>query len=321
MTYQIPPAADPAVDPATLAETPARRRLSRRSATRTDRPGRAEPRGWSEPHLLAGRGHAVLIIGGVLILAGALTDTLAFENTLALALPKDPLSTTWLLAIGATCMSLVAAGSAGVCLARYWRDRAVTAKLAVIVTTSFWVMLGLAMFLVRWLDSNAGGSADTIQKAPGGQSSPLLAMFFAAIYLISGACTMFEAERLYNPEFAAFGRLAEQYRDQAALTAKAEAELERARLAVDHHEGELDREDERRLAAIADRQALGAEAANYARHLMATMMNDAAKTGISETGPTPELRTRPGAGDPGAGDPGAGDPGDGDPGARQLGAV
>ena len=41
----------------------------------------------------------------------------------------------------------------------------------------------------------------------------------------------------------------------------------------------------RRQAAIVERQALGAEAANYARIVMAAMMADPAKTGITETGP------------------------------------
>ena len=69
--------------------------------------------------------------------------------------------------------------------------------------------------------------------------------------------------------------------------------MERARAAVDHHDGELDREDHRRKAAIAERQALGAEAANYARLLMAGMLRDPAKTGLTETGPTPQLPAPP----------------------------
>ena len=128
-----------------------------------------------------------------------------------------------------------------------------------------------------------------------------MALFFAAIYLVSGACTIFEAERLYNPEYFAYVRLGKQHRQQGAKVAKAEATVERARAAVDHHDGELDREDHRRLAAIAERQALGAEAANYARILMAGMMRDPAKTGMTETGPVPETSSPPGGQPPARG--------------------
>ena len=71
--------------------------------------------------------------------------------------------------------------------------------------------------------------------------------------------------------------------------ADAEATVERARTAVDHNDGELDREDHRRKAAVAERQALGAEAANYARLLMAAMLRNPAQTGLTETGPSPQL--------------------------------
>ena len=80
------------------------------------------------------------------------------------------------------------------------------------------------------------------------------------------------------------------FRRQARKVAEAEATMERARAVVDHHDGELGREDHRRQAAIAARQALGAEAANYARLLMGTMLRDPAKTGLTETtGPSPQL--------------------------------
>ena len=55
-------------------------------------------------------------------------------------------------------------------------------------------------------------------------------MFFAAIYLISGACTMIEAERLYNPEYFAFRRLYKRFRKQAERVAKANAKLTGAAL-------------------------------------------------------------------------------------------
>ncbi len=257
-------------------------------------PGRTtEPRdGWAAPHLLAGRGRAALIATAALIAAGALTDTLAFRNTLELVLPHDSGSVALLMAVGATSMALVAAASLGIAMAIRRRGGHAASRLSMTCTAIVWLSLGLAMFLVRWLDTAASAGTTTYGGSSAGRHTPLVAAFFAAIYLISGACTMFELERLYNPEHFAHVRLAKQYRVQAARAAVARATLHRARAAVDHHAGELDREDHRRLAAIAERQALGAEAANYARVLMAGMLADPAKTPLTETGPTPHMPSR-----------------------------
>jgi hypothetical protein len=253
---------------------------------------------WTAPHLLAGRGRAGLIVAGILIGLGALTDTLAFKNTLELALPQVSGVLAWMMAVGATSMALIAAASLGISLAIHRRTRGHRGtKLPMTVTATVWVGLGLAMFLVRWLDTGASASSDTFgTTAPSAHPTPLVALFFAAIYLISGACTIFEAERLYNPEYFAYVRLRKQYQDQAQKVAETEATAERARAAVDHHDGELDREDHRRQAAIAERQALGAEAANYARILMAVMLQDPSKTNLTELGPTPD--NPPDAADP-----------------------
>jgi hypothetical protein len=246
---------------------------------------------WAAPHLLAGRGRPGLIAAGMLILAGALTDTLAFKNTLELALPQVSGPLAWAMATGATSMALVAAAVLGISLAIHRRTRGHRGtRLPMNFTGGVWVGLGLAMFLVRWLDTSTSTPSGTFGSTVSStHPTPLVALFFAAIYLISGACTIFEAERLYNPEYFAYVRLAKQYKQQAQKVAEVEATVERARAAVDHHDGELDREDYRRQAAIAERQALGAEAANYARLLMAAMLQDPAKTGLTETGPIPQL--------------------------------
>jgi hypothetical protein len=256
-------------------------------------PGRAmgpQP-DWTAPHLIAGRGRAGLIAAGLLVGAGALTDTLAFKNTLELALPQVSGTLAWAMAVGATSMALVAAAILGISLAIHRRTRGHRGtRLPMTSTAVVWIGLGLAMFLVRWLDTSASAPSDTFgNQTPSGHPTPLVALFFAAIYLVSGACTIFEAERLYNPEYFAFCRLGKQNRQQALKVAEAEATVERARSAVNHHDGELDREDHRRNAAIAERQALGTEAANYARLLMAAMLRDPAKTGLTETGPTPQM--------------------------------
>ena len=250
---------------------------------------------WTAPHLLAGRGRAGLIAAGLLIGAGALTDTLAFKNTLELALPQISGPLAWAMATGATSMALIAAAILGISFATHRRTRGHRGtRPAMYSTAAVWIGLGLAMFLVRWLDTGASSPSDTFgSPAPSAHPTPLVALFFAGIYLISGACTIFEAERLYNPEYFAYVRLGKQYRQQAQKVAQAEATVERARAAVDHHDGELDREDHRRDAAIAERQALGAEAANYARIIMAAMLQNPAMTGLTETGPIPELPAPP----------------------------
>jgi hypothetical protein len=254
-------------------------------------PGPAQ-RDWAAPHLIAGRGRAALAGAALLILAGALTDTLAFKNTLELALPQVSEHVAWLMAVGATSMALVAAASLGIALAIRQRNGHAGSGLSMICTAAVWLGLGLAMFLVRWLDTTTAATT-LFGKTARSHPTPLVALFFAAIYLISGACTMFELERLYNPEYFAFMRLGRQHREQAARAARAAAVHDRARSALDHHAGELDRENHRRLAAIGERQALGAEAANYARVLMAGMLRDPAKTGLTETGPTPDMPAPP----------------------------
>jgi hypothetical protein len=224
---------------------------------------------------------------GALIAAGGLTDTVAFKSTLNLLL-RQSTTLSWIMAIGATSMALVAAASIGVSLA-FRRREPSASRLAIAATTIVWASLGLAMFLVRWLDATSGQAGFGFGSTSGNTYHPILvASFFLAIYVISGACTIFEVERLYNPEYFAYRRLGHQLRRQVEASARAEANVDRARSAADHHIGELDREDHRRLVAISERQALGAEAANYARILMAGLMRDPAKTGITETGPSPQ---------------------------------
>jgi hypothetical protein len=249
---------------------------------------------WSAPHLVADRSAWALVLVGCLVLVGALADTVVFKNILELILRTESGQVAWLLAAGATSMALVAAGSTGVALAVRRRGRLLAprhrpSRLPLIGSASVWLGLGLAMFLIRWRDNSSAGVPAFNQTVTPVQSTLWVAMFFAAIYLISGACTMFEAERLYNPEYFAFRRLRKRYRKQAERVAKADAGADRARAALELHDGELERERQRRIAAIADRKALAAEAANYARVLMAAMMHDPAKTGITETGPVPEL--------------------------------
>jgi hypothetical protein len=249
---------------------------------------------WSAPHLVADRSAWALVLVGLLVLVGALADTVVFKNILELILRTESGQVAWLLAAGATSMALVAAGSTGVALAvrrrgRHLARRHRPSRLPLLGSTAVWLGLGLAMFLIRWRDNSSAGVPTFNQTVAPAQSTLWVALFFAAIYLISGACTMFEAERLYNPEYFAFRRLRKRYRKQAGRVAKADAAADRARAALELHDGELERERQRRIAAIADRKALAAEAANYARVRMAAMMRDPAKTGITETGPVPEL--------------------------------
>jgi hypothetical protein len=146
----------------------------------------------------------------------------------------------------------------------------------------------LAIRRRRGLGRGRLGSAGTSRSprpllGAGAQFTPLVALFSGAAYLLSGVYAIFEAKRTYNPEHVAYARLGKQYRQQQKKVA--EAAVAQARAAVACLDAELDREDHRRQAAIVERRALGAEAANYARIVMAAMMADPAKTSITETGP------------------------------------
>ncbi len=251
---------------------------------------------WAVPYLIAGRGKAADALAVLLILIGAATDTLAFRNTLQILLPRETDGTRILvMAAGATAMGLVAAAFFGIAYAIYRRDRPGSSRLLMTFAAVAWFGLGIMMLVVRWFTPTGGASGSGGFGVPSSGSPALTAGFFFSIYLISGVGTVFEAERHYNPVYFAYVRLGKLLRKQEAVVVTLEAQLERARAVVDMLAGDLDREDHRKRAAILERQAFGAEAANMARILMAAMLKDPAKTGLTETGPVPELPEFPGA--------------------------
>lgn len=253
--------------------------------------------GWAVPHLIAGRGKGMDALAWVLIIIGAVTDTLAFRNTLEILLPRETSGTRiFLMAAGATAMGLVAAAFFGIAYATYRRDRPGSSRLLMYCAAVAWFGLGIMMLLVRALTPTGGGSDSGGFHVQSSSGSPLLtAGFFFSVYVISGVGTLFEAERHYNPVYFAYVRLRKLLRKQESVVVALEAQLERARAVADMLAGDLDREDHRRRAAILERQAFGAEAANMARVLMAAMLKDPSKTGLTETGPVPELPEFPGA--------------------------
>jgi hypothetical protein len=261
-------------------------------------------RGWAAPHLLAGRGSAGMIIVGVLILIGACTDTMAFKSALDLLI-NQPALMSWLMACGATALALVAAGSAGVALITVRHESSHAGRATVVVLLLAWLLLGAALFAVRWqvtdlaatgsgtsagsVTGSFGGSSMTAGSDDTGSTGHYAAFFFAALYLISGLCTLFEAARLYNPDFLAYRRIGSELRRQQVRVRKAAALKTRADSAVDLCIGQFDQEDSRRRSAIGERQALGTELANYARYLMTKLLQDPARTNLTETGPLPRL--------------------------------
>ena len=90
---------------------------------------------------------------------------------------------------------------------------------AVRATALAWAGLGLAMFLVRWLDASGsssfcigGGCAASTTTHP-----VLVALFFGAIYAVSGACTIVEDEQLHNTVYFAYRRLGRMLWRQAQV--------------------------------------------------------------------------------------------------------
>jgi hypothetical protein len=250
---------------------------------------------WAVPHLIAGRGKAADALALLLILVGAATDTIAFRNTLELLLPYETDQTRILLmAVGATAMGLVAAAFLGIAYSIYRRDRPESSRLLITFAAVAWFGLGIMMLLVRWFTPPLGAPSSGGFDVSSSGSSALTAGFFFSIYFITGAGTAFEAERHYNPVYFAYVRLGKLLRKQEAVVVSLEAQLERARTVADMLAGDLDREEHRKRAAVLERQAFGAEAANLARILMAAMLRDPAKTGLTETGPVTELPEFPG---------------------------
>jgi hypothetical protein len=223
---------------------------------------------------IGGRSSAELAPSVLLGLAGVLTVIVAFRATLALALPSLSGILAWLTAAGATSLALVAAASAGISLAVRRQAGHIGSWFATALAALAWTFLGLATVLIPLL-------------ATGAHSKPLAALFFGAIYLTSGACTVFLAEKLYDPRYFVFRRLQKHYNAQAKFEAKAQASKDQAEAALEVFEAELQREDQRRVAAIAGCKAMGAEAASYARILTAARLRDPAKASLTKTGPGP----------------------------------
>jgi hypothetical protein len=246
-------------------------------------------RGWADTTLLAGRSPIGLIVIVLLILVGSVTDTTAFKSTLDLVL-RESETVSWLLAGGMTCLAIAAAWTLGRKLAALRRLDLDTTGWQVIVSALVWLGLGFALFYVRWTSaattqtSFSGIQVDTSHQA---QQAHAAAVLFGALFLASGFAAAMEAARVTNPAYAA-------YRQATAALAAAQKRVavrvglaRRARLAVEHHAGEFDRDLARRDQACAERRALGAQAANYARVLIATSLQDPRKTGLTESGPLP----------------------------------
>lgn len=252
--------------------------------TRPSDVGRARQPDWRDPHLLAGRSRAADLVLGLLILIGAAADMVAFKTTLDILLRQSQML-SWVMAGGATCLALVAAARLGVAIAIRRRDDTRHASFAVAAAAIAWLGLGLAMFITRLLDAGSTGPVFGTVTPQSTQPTTLIAIFFGAVYLISGTCMIIESQRLHNPEAALLRRLEKRYDKQVTRTAAAEATAERAQRAVDLHNSELERENARYRAAITARRALAGEAASHGRIIMAAILGDPSKTPITETEP------------------------------------
>jgi hypothetical protein len=254
-----------------------------------------------DPSLMAGRGSAEHAVFVPLIIVGSVTDTTVFKTALDLVLRLSPVI-SWLLAAGITVIALSLAWTIGRLVS--WRRCGVpggsAAALAICATA--WLLLGAALFDVRW-QSGAGSAAPAFGRAVSVDTTALRsahasAILFGAVYLASGLVTVMEAARFTNPLYSAYRRSEKALARGRRAAVACRARAERARLAVAHQAGEFDRDVERRNHALAERRALGAEMANYARVLMAQLMQDPRRTDITLSGPVPTAEPDDGAGTP-----------------------
>ncbi|MGV9676686.1 hypothetical protein ACWDSJ_15525 [Nocardia sp. NPDC003482] len=219
---------------------------------------------------------------------GSMADLLAFKTVVDLLLGADEWI-SWGIAAGVTGLALTAATLMGPRIDEV-RHGNRAARLYAILAAVVWALLGIMLVVVRWSSPRPTGSGldsgvDTITLAAevASREAHLGALFFGCLYLISGVGAALVAIRLANPVHRA---RADLRRQEARLT-RARGHAERAQVALAHHSGEFERDLARRNQARADRQALGAEAAHYARVLMAQYMKDPRKTGVTESGPLP----------------------------------
>lgn len=255
---------------------------------RTARPSR--DRGWASPDLLAGWPVLSVTLAVGAILVGSFADTIAFKTALDLLLHAAEWQ-SWVMAVGATLLALVAAAHLGMEGKAYRRGDQDASGLQVIACLLVWVLLGATLVYVRWTTpfapSGTGGFGATAAAQDGLRLAHAGAVFFGALYLISGVGMALVATRLTNPAYRALRRSEAACERQEAVVARLRGEADRARNSVAHHSGEYDRDLARRDSARAERQALGADAANYARVLMAQLMRDPRKTGVTDRGPVP----------------------------------
>jgi hypothetical protein len=90
------------------------------------------------------------------------------------------------MAAGATSMALVAAAILGISWPSTGAPGATGHRLAMNFTGAVWISLGLAMFRSGGWTPAPARRPTFGSPAPSAHSHPLIALFFAAIYLVSG---------------------------------------------------------------------------------------------------------------------------------------
>ncbi|MFC8526553.1 hypothetical protein [Nocardia sp. NPDC057227] len=241
------------------------------------------------PHAdaLAGSAARETAVHVLALAAGSVADLIAFKDVLALLVQGSEVA-SWALALGAALLACTAAAWTGEKLAEVLRGMRHALPFAIIAGLS-WLALGAALVVVRWtvVTPSLTGFDQSAALAAAHQRAVMNGWFFGALYLVSGIGVALVSMRLTDPYRRAFRRAQVAVRRQEVVVAESSATVDRARNVVAHHIGEFDRDLARRNQAIADRRALGAEASNYARILMAQQMGDPRKTGVTESGPIP----------------------------------
>lgn len=252
--------------------------------TGSKRSHRRANRSWEDPSLLAGRSTLKSVAMFVCIILGLGADLYAFKTCIDIVVQSSELA-SWVIAVGLTSGSLVAAWSLGTLYARFKHEPKAGIG-AMPPLALVWVGLGVAAAGIRIY-----GTANTTATGGGfGQTQDphvhtWMALLFFMLYLLSGLVTFVEATHLANPEYRSYRQANKEAVKARKQVQHLTGEKERASHVVDLQQEQYDRDKELLASTIDYCKALGAECKNLARMLIAESLGDPSKTDLASYGP------------------------------------